>query len=425
MAPPLNILISGSGIAGGVLTWWLLRAYPEAKITIVERAPSLRLTGQSVDIRSSAVDIIKKMSLEETIRNHGTNETGWQFVDREGKEIATLQATGDTDAQSATSEYEIFRGELAKIFLTPVLDKVDLAFNEFVDRYEEDDNGVHVTFAHGKVSEHYDLLVAADGLGSRIRSRMLNASSRDQINDLGIHVAYFTISRDLLNGNKNAQWYNAPGGRVVFLRPDANPKGSTRANLIHVTTPQDLEGKKRLNDATKDYEQYKKILQHDFKDAGWLSDEVLDGLNKADDFYANIFAQVRSPTLRSSGGRVVLLGDAGYATPGFGTSLAIIGGYVLAGELLSSSGNVKVAVQQYEELMLPFVKRSQGPANTSAPQLLNPQTARGIWIRDRILSFVVNSGLATLATKAAAALGVTTDKKLEMPEYPWPSPSGR
>ncbi|KAH9828449.1 FAD/NAD(P)-binding domain-containing protein [Teratosphaeria destructans] len=425
MASPLHILISGSGIAGGVLTWWLLRAYPGVKITIVERAPSLRLTGQSVDIRSSAVDIIKKMSLEETIRHHGTNEKGWQFVDREGKEIATLQATGDTDVQTATSEYEIFRGELAKIFLTPVLDKVDLVFNESVESYEENDNGVHVTFAHGKTAERYDLLVAADGLGSHIRSQMLNAPSRDQINDLGIHVAYFTISTDLLNGSQNAQWYNAPGGRVVFLRPDPNPLGRTRANLIHVTTPQDVEGKKRLNDATRDYEQYKKILQHDFRGAGWLSDEVLDGMDGADDFYANIFAQVRSPSLRSSGGRVVLLGDAGYATPGFGTSLAIIGGYVLAGELLSSSGNVKVAVQKYEELMLPFVKRNQGSANNSAPQLLNPQTARGIWIRDKVLRLVVNSGLATLATKAAAALGVTTDKKLDMPDYPWPSPTER
>ena len=117
----LNVLISGSGIAGSVFAFWLLRAYPEANITIVERDPALRLTGASVDIRSSAVDIIKWTGLEAEIRRHTTNEEGIRFVKASGKAIATLRATGRTDMQSITSEFEIFRGALAKIFIEPVL----------------------------------------------------------------------------------------------------------------------------------------------------------------------------------------------------------------------------------------------------------------------------------------------------------------
>ena len=139
--PPLNILISGSGIAGSVFAFWLLRAHPDAHITIVERDPSLRLTGASVDIRSSAVDIIKWMGAEQAIRAQTTNEEGVQFVDGNGGAIATLRATGRSDIQSVTSEYEIFRGALAKIFIDPIVDRVETIFDEYVSHFEQCGNG--------------------------------------------------------------------------------------------------------------------------------------------------------------------------------------------------------------------------------------------------------------------------------------------
>lgn len=71
-----KVLISGSGIAGGVFAHWLLRAYPKAQITIVERDATMRLTGASVDIRSNAVDITKAMGIEPEIRKQSTKEEG-------------------------------------------------------------------------------------------------------------------------------------------------------------------------------------------------------------------------------------------------------------------------------------------------------------------------------------------------------------
>jgi 2-polyprenyl-6-methoxyphenol hydroxylase-like FAD-dependent oxidoreductase len=412
----LNILISGSGIAGSVFAFWLLRAYPNANITIVERAPSLRLTGASVDIRSSAVDIIKWMGAEQEIRNHTTKEEGIQFVKANGKAVATFRATGRTDVQSITSEFEIFREELAKIFIDPILNRVKLIFDETVDHFEQRDDGVVVTFAKTKVVEKYDLLVAADGLGSKIRGMMLNSKPQEQIYDEGVHVAYFTIKRDLLQG-RLAKWYTVTGGRVVFLRPDPNPAGRTRSNFMNVTTSGDIETKERLNRAVREgNESYMKLMEEMFRDAGWVAPEVLQAMRESDDFYCSLFGQVRSPIIQD--GRVVLLGDAGYATPGFGTSLAIIGGYVLAGELLSCPGDVKTALKRYEELMLPFAKASQGGDN--AMQLLNPQTQWGIRIRDLILGFVIWTKLDRLAMAVAAALGFT-GKRVPMPDYQWPA----
>ena len=111
------------------------------------------------------------------------------------------------------------------------------------------------------------------------------------------------------------------------------------------------------------------------------------------------------------------LGDAAYATPGFGTSLAIIGGYVLAGELLSH-GEVKTALERYEEIMLPFAKNSQG--GNTAMLLLNPQTQWGIRIRNGILGMVTWTKLDRLVMTVASVLGFT-EKKVSMPDYQWPA----
>ncbi|KAK4691453.1 hypothetical protein P7C71_g5549, partial [Lecanoromycetidae sp. Uapishka_2] len=413
----LNILISGSGIAGSVFAFWLLRAYPNANITIVERDPSLRLTGASVDIRSSAVDIIKWMGAEQEIRNQTTKEEGVQFVEENGTAVATFRATGNSDVQSMTSEYEIFRGMLAKIFIDPIVDRVKVVFDESVDHFEQRDDGVAVTFAKSKETKTYDLLVAADGLGSKIRGMMLNSKPREQIVGGDVHAAYFTIKSDLLQGGRLAKWYNATGGRAIFLRPDPDPAGRTRGNLIKVTADGDIETKERLDKALREgNESYMKLMEEIFRDAGWMAPEVLKGMRESDDFYCSLFAQIRSPKLQD--GRVVLLGDAGYATPGFGTSLAIIGGYVLAGELSSNPDNFNTALERYEEIMLPFTKDSQ--FGTTAIKLLNPQTLWGVRISRAILRLVTWTMLDKLAMTVAPMLGFA-EKKAPMPDYQWPT----
>ncbi|MCJ1396178.1 hypothetical protein MMC18_009067 [Xylographa bjoerkii] len=413
----LNILISGSGIAGGVFAFWVLRAYPDANITVIERDLALRLTGASVDIRSSAVDIIKWMGAEEEIRKQMTNEEGMQVVEADGKAVATLRATGKSDVQSMTSEYEIFRGVLAKIFIEPIIKRVKLIFDEYVDHFEQSDNDVVVTFAKSKEVKTYDLLVAADGLSSKIRGMMLNSKPQDQIYDVGVHMAYFTIKSDLLEGGRLAQGLNSTGGRAIYLRPDPDPAGRTRAILMNVTTSGDVEKKERLSKALREgNESYMKLMEEMFHDVGWKAPEVLQGMLESDDFYCSQVGQTRSPKIHD--GRVVLVGDAGYATPGFGTSLAIIGAYVLAGELLSHPGDVKTALERYEEIMLPFAKNSQG--GSGAMQLFNPQTQWGIKTRNTIFGLVTWTRLDRLAVAMASVIGFA-EKKCPMPDYQWPA----
>lgn len=425
MASP-RILISGSGIAGSAFAHWALRAFPLAKITVLERGPGPRLTGSSIDLRSSAVDIIKYMGLEPEIRAHTTTEKGFRFVDAKGKTIATLGASGRSDVQSITSEYEIFRSDLARILLDGSKDRIALRFGDYVERYEEGVEGVEVTYAKSRRSESFDLLVAADGVGSLIRGQLLGRPYKEQVYDEGVHVAYFTQKADLLQGSKFAETYSAPGGRVIMVRPDPHPEGRNKALLLNVTSKKDTAMKKRLNDAAdQGNEAYMALMDELFADVGGRATEVLKGMREADDFYCSLFAQVRSPKLVSDSGRVVLLGDAGYATPGLGTSLAIMGAYVLAGEMLTTMGaqkmvDFKTAAEKYQNIMLPFVKSQQG--DDGAMQMINPQTTWGLRIRNAILRVLTGLYLDQLAMLTAAKLGIG-EKKLKLPDYAWPQVS--
>ena len=156
---------------------------------------------------------------------------------------------------------------------------------------------------------------------------------------------------------------------------------------MNVTT-KDANGlrmRERLDEALREgHESYMKLMEELFEGVGWLTQDVLSGMRETDDFYCSLFAQVRSPKL--SNGRVVLLGDAGYATPGMGTSLAIMGGYVLAGELMNHPEDFSLSLKRYEELLQPFVKSQQG--GEGAMQFFLPQTQWGIAIRNALFRFV-------------------------------------
>ncbi|KAL8887802.1 MAG: hypothetical protein Q9192_006272 [Flavoplaca navasiana] len=242
--------------------------------------------------------------------------------------VATLDGSGRSDIQCVTSEYEIFHGALAKIFVDPIIERVTTIFNESIDHFEQRDDGVFVTCAKSKEVKKYDLLIAADGVRSNIRAAMLNISAEEHILSKCVHVAYFIIKTDLPQGSQLAKW--------------------------------ELETRQNLDEAIRNgNENYMTLMEEQFHDTGWLAPEVLQGLRRSDDFYCSLFGRVRAPKLQD--GRVVLLGDAGYAIPGIGTSLAIIGGYVLAGELLNHGGDIKMASRGYEDVMLPYVNSMANP----------------------------------------------------------------
>ncbi|KAF2157892.1 FAD/NAD(P)-binding domain-containing protein [Myriangium duriaei CBS 260.36] len=421
--PQLSILISGVGIAGPVLAYWLHRA--GHKVTILERDASLRSSGQSIDLRGVAVDIIKLMSIEPAVRAKTTSEAGLAFVDATDKIRALFPSRPNDEGQSFTAEYEILRGELVEILFsaTKSLSNVQYIFSESIASLSSSSSSssttssaVEVSFSSSRAPQTFDLVVAADGLDSKTRGMAFAAPTKSYVRSFDCWAAYFTIDRSLLSGQEYCRWYNASGGRCVALRPD--PAGRTRANLCLINH-RGKEGSERLDKAFKaGTEGMREVLLEEFSSSGWKADEVMQGLREAKDLYGTELAQIRVEELYR--GRVVLVGDAGYCpTPltGMGTSLAVTGAYVLAGELLRAEGDVDAALEKYQGIMLPYARKVQD-IPSSLPKIVNPDSRWAIELQLLIFSIVAFLRLGMIAEWVKSWLPAGDQFKL--PQYPWP-----
>ncbi|KAF1843268.1 FAD/NAD(P)-binding domain-containing protein [Cucurbitaria berberidis CBS 394.84] len=412
-APSLHILIAGSGIAGPCLAFWLHRFQPSSQITILERSPELRLGGQAIDLRSAAVPIVERMGLLGKVREKTTTEVGMEFVYADGKTKATFPASGNAEQQSMTSEFEILRGDMAKLLYdeTKHLESVKYVFDEMIIAVEEKDSGkIEVTFQNSLPRLEFDLVVGADGMMSRTRRLVFGHGPKndDYLYRLGQYSALFTMQRTE-EDTKFAQWYNAPKGRLVLLRPDQY--GTTRAYIS--VTDGNLsrfdEIDRLLQEGTR--EQQQAWFEREFQGAGWQTDRVMRGMKEADDYYIQQIAQVRMDTWVK--GHVALVGDAAYCPSpisGVGTGAAIVGAYVLAGEISKSPTDIPYALSQYEKVARPFVDKVQKLV-PGTPQIANPQTEWGIKLFNTVagvLSHPFAKRFGSIVYSWIPAMGPTT-----------------
>lgn len=402
--PHTRVLISGASIAGPALAFWLDRYGFET--TIVERAPELRTGGQNVDVRGAGREVARRTGLEDDIRAATTGEVGTRFVGPTGGTVAEFPA-GTSDSGGATAELEILRGDLARLLVGRTTGDgpgggTAYRFGDRITGIREDDGGVVVSFEHAP-DERFDLVVAADGIGSS--TRRLVFGDEPTIRSLGLETSYATIPRTATDDDW-WRWYNAAGGRSITLRPDAH--GTIRAAMSFVTD----RTRERAGAERRTVDEQRARLREIFGDAGWEARRVLDGFDRADDLYFESIGQVRAP--RWSSGRVVLLGDAAYcASPvsGMGTSLSLAGAYVLAGELASHRHH-RDAFAGYERLMRPYVEQAQ-KLPPGVPRVANPTSRAGVAL--------FHAGVRVAATRFAARLGArfTTPPAdaLDLPDY--------
>jgi 2-polyprenyl-6-methoxyphenol hydroxylase-like FAD-dependent oxidoreductase len=416
----LKVLIVGASIAGPTAAYWFAKA--GATVTIIERFPQLRTNGQNVDIRTAGVTVMRRMlGMEAAVRAKTMPIEGISFVRANGRPYGTIRATGNPDQQSLVSEYEILRGDLAQILfdLTKDNKNINYVFGEQVasiQQQEQEDGPIKVEFANGLPTSEFDLVVACDGATSRTRAMGLGCSIRDHVKPTNCWAAYFSIQQDLLDGSKLGQSYSATGGRFIGVGPD--PSGANRVVLMgihprddHDATRPFLEAMKRGDDALKQF-----VAQH-YEGAGWKCDEAVKAMIEAQDFYANEIVQIKTPSLYK--GRFVLVGDAGYAPgpTGAGTSLAIAGAYVLAGEVGRHKGNLAAGLKGYEEQMRPIIDDLQ-KIPPLIPTVFAPQTVWGIWLRNTIFAFICWTGILEFAQRFFAGSFANTDK-YKLPDYEW------
>ncbi|KAI0181070.1 putative monooxygenase [Hypoxylon sp. FL1284] len=421
---PLKVLIAGVGIAGPALALWLARMGWD--ITVVERNSTLRASGHQVDLRGQGIVIMRLMGIEDAVRAVLCKEPGMRFIDHKGRSKAFLPVNNSgKGTQSGTSEFEIMRGDLVNVLYdaTRNLKGVKYIFDTYVQDFTQDEgssNGkVHVTFSNGR-QDDYDMLVGAEGISSNTRKTMLGPSFPDPRHDIGAHIAYFTApTRE--GDSKDWTVCVMPGGKSLMTRKD-QPDNIR----VYLTT----KGHCEALDAARTLPEQKAALVELFKGSeGAQLDRFLEALSEspmADDLYSQHLTQIRLPEGAWSRGRVALIGDAAHCpTPlggGVGTTTALIGAYVLAGELSRrwkekgeslDESSIEAASKEYERLVRPFITKEQQVYGSFLKFML-PETKIGIsvlhWVVWTIVSLRIHQLIANL-------IAPEESHKLEYPDY--------
>jgi 2-polyprenyl-6-methoxyphenol hydroxylase-like FAD-dependent oxidoreductase len=389
-----TVLISGAGIAGPAAAFWLRRSgfVP----TVVERSPAPRPGGHAVDLRGASPGVVERMGLLDAVRARSLHERGMRMVDARGRQRVEMPAEA-FGGRGAVADIEILRGDLAEI-LVGATDGVEYRYGEQVVGLEQDADGVRVRFGSG-TEQRFDLVIGADGSHSAVR-RLAFGPESEFAHPLGAFTAHYSISAaraaaDGLDRDRDDGWFtihNAPGRRMVGTRPDRD--GGVKAMFV-------LGAEGVPDGVLRDPAAQRRVLRERFAGTGWKTPALLAAMDSADDFYFDAYAQVRMPTWVDR--RVVLLGDAGYCpspASGQGTNLALVGAYVLAGELALADGD-PAGLAGYESALRGYVERHQKLAPGGVRAMI-PDSALAIRMGHALNRVVLSRPLRPLVARAFA-----------------------
>ncbi|RWA09171.1 hypothetical protein EKO27_g5921 [Xylaria grammica] len=421
----LKVLIVGGGITGPAAAYWLSRI-PGAQITLLERSSQMRASGQQLDLRVAGVDMMKKMGIEPAVRAVRCKEPGAQLVDTDGNTKAYFPAAEHGKGkQSITSEYEIMRGDLVRILygLTENRANVRHVYNRTVANFTQDDESdphgkVHVTFSDGR-QEDFDLVLAADGTGSKTRKIMLGPDAPDPRHRTGGYIAYFSVPSEPWDSDRSTGCI-LPGGRmsrIIMTRKDCPEL--TRVYMMLGKRDEALDAALKSGDLAA----LKRAFAEIYEGGGWETKRFMEALStcpEAGDLYCTPYEEVRLPEGSWSRGRAVLIGDAAHSATanGYGTSWGLIGPYLLAGELATlyekdgalPTASVVRAAKEYEKIWRPVALSGHGGSQFG--EALFPRSEFGI----SILNWVVGVAAWLRLDQYVGLDGFVGSWKL--PDYP-------
>jgi 2-polyprenyl-6-methoxyphenol hydroxylase-like FAD-dependent oxidoreductase len=393
----MRILISGAGIAGPTLAYWL--SHYGFEPTIVEKAPRLRTGGYVIDFWGAGFDIADRMGLLPELLRKGYAVKELRVVNRSGKRVAGFPV--EAFFRATKGRYiSISRADLAAALYRKIDGRVEGIFGDTVSRIEQNERTVRVAFEHGPERE-FDLVIGADGLHSEIRKLVFGGQSRFE-EYLGYKVAAFEVDgyrpRDELvyllytEVHQQVGRFTLHGDRTLFLFTFADD-----------------------NADTGDTAAQRALLRKRFGNSGWECPQILEALDASNELYFDRVSQIHMearPGLWTQG-RVTLLGDAASCVSllaGQGSALAMVAAYILAGELHRSRHDYAQAFIRYQQLFAPFVQSKQKAALRFAG-FFAPKSKAALLIRNQVMNLLRIPFVADFAVA-----GQITDK-LALPPY--------
>jgi 2-polyprenyl-6-methoxyphenol hydroxylase-like FAD-dependent oxidoreductase len=399
MAQP-TVLISGAGIAGPALAFWLNKS--GYRVTIVDLADGIRPGGQTVDLRGAGGDVVGRMGLLPEMQARSLDQRGLAWIKSDGRRRAEMPVTA-FNGNGVVSKLEILRGDLVDVLYQATKDQAEYRFNTRITELSQNGDCVEATLTDG-TSLSVDLVVGADGPHSAVR-RLVFGPEEQFVKPLGGYNAWFTAP-DTVGLDGWYLMYQAPGLNAS-MRPSHDP-ALAKAGLAFRSEPVEYD--------RRNADEQRAVLTRHFAGAGWQCDALLSAAAESDDFYFDSFLQVHMPTI--SQGRVTLAGDAGYcASPlsGMGTSLALVGAYVLAGELADAGSldaeRIQAALQRYESVMRPYIDRCQDLPNGIDGYL--PKSASDIAVTAQVMKWMQRWPFRSFAERK----WFTTADAIDLPDY--------
>lgn len=385
----MRVLISGAGPAGLCVAYWLKRY--GLTPTLIESAQTLRTGGYKIDVRGTALQVLHRMGIYQTVVDKSTDMQEAQLIDKEGKIIKKM--TGDDIGHRIGHDIEIMRGVLCEILHEQIPD-VEIIFDDSIEAIEQTDHEVLVNFKKGN-SRNFDFIIGADGVHSSVR-RITFGDEFNFAHSLGINLCVYTIPNYLDLDRIEIQYTEL--GRLAAIWSTRGDSVAT-ASFAFVSNAQ-----ADLKNVVYQQEWVKSV----FKDMEWEFPKFLSLMSKTDDFYFDVGTQIRMENWSKD--RVVLLGDAAYcASPmsGQGLSLALVGAYVLAGEIASSKTDLSSAFYQYQQEMVQFVQLNQ-ELGIQAAELFRSQE------KQNILTMLLNKVVSIAPGKMIAYFIKRGTKRIQM-----------
>ncbi|ORA80629.1 FAD-binding protein [Mycobacterium malmoense] len=344
-----SVLVSGASVAGTAVAYWLGKhGY---SVTVVERHPGLRPGGQAIDVRGPALTVLDRMGLLAAARDRRTQIRGASVVDRDGNELSRDTESTPTGGPIDSPSIELLRDDLIELLYGATQSTTEYLFDDSITALRDDGDSVEVTFERS-AARRFDLVIGADGLHSNVR-RLVFGPEAQFIERLGTYAAIFTVP-NFLDLDYWQVWHYGDSTMAGVYSARNNTEARAMVGFMETDLRIDY----------RDTEAQFAELERRMADDGWVRPQLRQYMRTAPDFYFDEMSQIKMD--RWSKGRVALVGDAAYCCSplsGQGTSVALLGAYILAGELASASQDGAVDYElgfaNYHSEFRDYVKRNQ------------------------------------------------------------------